>query len=172
MTGSTTFIENEYSPTDAQTVGSTWQYVNKDGGPDRRFNSNRQLPIMNYGVCEFKSVSGLNILLHVSSRLAVDSFGHLYKQCAATTTPPTVQQSGSRPQTPPHKQHQATQPPQPPRQPTWNCCQVLGLTLTCTREEASARYRELAKAYHPDRVTNLAPEFQALAHQKMTEINN
>jgi DnaJ-class molecular chaperone len=49
---------------------------------------------------------------------------------------------------------------------------VLGLTPGCTQEEAAAKYRQLASSYHPDRVNNLAPEFKALAHQKMTEINN
>jgi len=43
------FIESETPPTDAQCVGTTWQYANKSGGPDRRFKNNRQLPIMLYG---------------------------------------------------------------------------------------------------------------------------
>jgi hypothetical protein len=42
------WIEADWVPSDAQQVGSTWRYVRRDGGPDRRFNNNRQLPIMNY----------------------------------------------------------------------------------------------------------------------------
>jgi hypothetical protein len=42
------WIEADWIPSDAQQVGSTWRYVRRDGGPDRRFNINRQLPIMNY----------------------------------------------------------------------------------------------------------------------------
>src|SRR3954468_24520892 len=29
-------------------IGSTWRFVRRDGGPDRRFNNNRQLPILRY----------------------------------------------------------------------------------------------------------------------------
>lgn len=43
------FVESETPPTDSQCVGTTWQYTNKSGGPDRRFKNNRQLPIMLYG---------------------------------------------------------------------------------------------------------------------------
>jgi hypothetical protein len=42
------FIENGSVPRDATQVGTTWQYVNKSGGPDRRFKNNRQLPVMQY----------------------------------------------------------------------------------------------------------------------------
>lgn len=57
--GTTRFIESGKVPSDSQTVEQTWQYVNKSGGPDRRFNNNRQLPIMLYGVLELSSASGL-----------------------------------------------------------------------------------------------------------------
>ena len=39
----TQFIESEGVPKDTQVVGQTWKYVNKSGGPDRRFKDNRQL---------------------------------------------------------------------------------------------------------------------------------
>lgn len=62
----TRFIENETPPGDAHAVGQTWRYVNKSGGPDRRFNNNQQLPIMQYETLHLTSASGLNELLHVS----------------------------------------------------------------------------------------------------------
>jgi DnaJ-class molecular chaperone len=37
--------------------------------------------------------------------------------------------------------------------------------------EISAAYRRLAQMYHPDKVAGLAPEFQALADERMKEIN-
>jgi hypothetical protein len=43
-----TFIEEQGVPSDAQVIGHTWKYVRKDGGPDRRFNNNRQLPVCRY----------------------------------------------------------------------------------------------------------------------------
>jgi hypothetical protein len=53
------FIESEPPPTDAQRVGTTWQYANKSGGPDRRFKNNRQLPIMLYGRLTLTGPQGL-----------------------------------------------------------------------------------------------------------------
>jgi hypothetical protein len=53
------FIESEAPPTDAQCVGTTWQYTNKSGGPDRRFKNNRQLPIMLYGRLTLTSPQGV-----------------------------------------------------------------------------------------------------------------
>jgi hypothetical protein len=64
------FVESEKVPGDSQQVDSTWQYVNKKGGPDRRFSNNRQLPIMPYGVVAFSSGSGLNALF-MCSRVGV-----------------------------------------------------------------------------------------------------
>lgn len=60
------FIEDGAVPSDAQVVGHTWQYVNKNGGPDRRFNNNRQLPIALYEELAFRSPSGLNELYQLS----------------------------------------------------------------------------------------------------------
>ena len=42
------FIESGAVPTDAQVVGETWAYVNKTGGPDRRFSNNRRIPVCLY----------------------------------------------------------------------------------------------------------------------------
>jgi Protein of unknown function (DUF4236) len=42
------FREGGTVPPDSTNVGTTWQYVNKTGGPDRRFFNNRRLPIQRY----------------------------------------------------------------------------------------------------------------------------
>ena len=55
----TRFIEQQSVPSDAQVVGSTWRYVNRSGGPDRRFNDNREIPIMLYGQLRVESDTGL-----------------------------------------------------------------------------------------------------------------
>lgn len=60
------FVEHGRVPRDSHQVGTTWQYVNKKGGPDRRFNNNRQLPVMHYGVIAFSSSSGLSALFMCS----------------------------------------------------------------------------------------------------------
>lgn len=63
----TRFIESESVPRDAQIVGQTWKYVNKSGGPDRRFKDNRQLPICLYGELDLMSNSGLNTVIMYSN---------------------------------------------------------------------------------------------------------
>jgi hypothetical protein len=47
-------------------IGQTWRYVNKKGGPDRRFSHNPEIPIMRYGQMSLQSSSGLNELFEAS----------------------------------------------------------------------------------------------------------
>jgi hypothetical protein len=63
---STQFIEREGVPSDAKVVGRTWQYVNKNGGPDRRFKNNPEIPIALCEAIHFASTSGLNEVIQVS----------------------------------------------------------------------------------------------------------
>lgn len=64
--GSTQWIESGSPPTDGEIVGRTWRYVNKRGGPDRRFKDNRELAVVRYETLHFTSTSGVNELLHAS----------------------------------------------------------------------------------------------------------
>lgn len=54
------FHESESVPNDAEIVGYTWEYVNKSGGPDKRFKNNRKIPVCLYGEMEVRSPNGLN----------------------------------------------------------------------------------------------------------------
>ncbi len=63
----TRFIESEGVASDARVVEHTWQYVNKTGGPDRRFKNNRKLPVCEYGQLALKSASGVNELMMFSA---------------------------------------------------------------------------------------------------------
>lgn len=155
--GTTRFIEDESVPGDALVVGQTWRYVNKSGGPDRRFKDNRQLPIAQYGVLELASSGGLNIHLNTSSVEKAAAFAN----CIAERL--------SRNRT----AHTAAPPPALPNGigPRANALKVLGLSGSPTAEELSAAYRHLAQMYHPDKVVGLAREFQELADQRMKEIN-
>lgn len=58
------FIEDETVPSDALIVDKTWKYVNKSGGPDRRFKNNHELPICLYQEMTFTSSTGLNELVN------------------------------------------------------------------------------------------------------------
>lgn len=59
-------IEAESVPSDARIVGQTWMHPNKNGGPDRRFANNRQIPICLYESIHLTSTNGLNELLQLS----------------------------------------------------------------------------------------------------------
>lgn len=63
---STTFVEGERVPRDARVVGSTWKYVNKSGGPDRRFKDNREIPLCLYEELHLSSGTGLNERFNLS----------------------------------------------------------------------------------------------------------
>jgi hypothetical protein len=62
------FVEDGDVPPDSVVVGTTWRYVNRDGGPDRRFNDNRQLPLVQYGVLDISAPAGLRLSLQVSTQ--------------------------------------------------------------------------------------------------------
>jgi hypothetical protein len=64
--GATRFIESESVPRDAEVVDRTWKYVNKSGGPDKRFKDNKELPICRYEEVTLSSQSGLNEVLQLS----------------------------------------------------------------------------------------------------------
>jgi hypothetical protein len=77
------FIEEDAAPSDTTVVGETWRYVNRKGGPDRRFNNNRQLPICLYGEINFRSASGLNERIQCSRVDASEGFTAAVAACAA-----------------------------------------------------------------------------------------
>lgn len=74
---SSRFIEDESVPRDAQVIDYTWRYVNKHGGPDRRFNDNRQIPICAYSQYTLTSDTGIYEVLTTSKKGAMDAFGGL-----------------------------------------------------------------------------------------------
>lgn len=59
-------IEADRVPKDAVIVGTTWQYPNKSGGPDRRFRNNAKLPICRYERLSFSSDTGISEALQFS----------------------------------------------------------------------------------------------------------
>lgn len=68
------FIEDSYLPADAEVVDYTWEYVNKDGNPDRRFKNNSRIPICNYEMLHFTCPTGLNemiLLSHIGKGLSL-----------------------------------------------------------------------------------------------------
>lgn len=74
------FIETEAVPGDATVIDQTWQYVNKKGGPDRRFKNNRQLPVCKYNRLHLASSGGLDVRLLSSRDGTFDEFSEAVKQ--------------------------------------------------------------------------------------------
>ena len=70
----TRFIEDESVPRDSKIIDQTWRYVNKQGGPDRRFNNNQQIPICAYSEYTMTSDSGIYEVITTSKQGAMDAF--------------------------------------------------------------------------------------------------
>ena len=68
------FHESGNVPSDTQVTGHIWQYVNKDGSPDRRFRDNYQLSICEYGGITLHLGSDLSLLIQASSALIARQF--------------------------------------------------------------------------------------------------
>jgi len=68
------FTERDAIPADSHIVGQTWQYANKDGSPDRRFNNNHQMPIAQYAELLFTSRDGLDVRYMLSNPALAERF--------------------------------------------------------------------------------------------------
>jgi len=78
--GATRFIEDGRGPADAERVGATWRYVNKGGGPDRRYKNNPELPIMQYGQLTLTAQPGFSFIWQTSKATAA---ALLFRELAA-----------------------------------------------------------------------------------------
>ncbi|MCP3414208.1 hypothetical protein NLM16_08860 [Bradyrhizobium brasilense] len=97
------FHETERIPSDTKQVGSTWQYSNKDGSPDRRYADNAEIPVVQYAQLNLKSSTGLSEAYMFSNAQAAASFADAMADfrgaLAASTSPATP--ADIRPNLPP-----------------------------------------------------------------------
>lgn len=78
---STPFIESVSTvPKDAEIIRWTWQYVNKNGGPDMRYSNNPKLPVCNYGVFCISTENGTQIQLYTSNLNVPKIIEHSFRQ--------------------------------------------------------------------------------------------
>jgi len=159
--GSTRFIEGGPVPADAKIVQYNWQYSNKDGGPDRRFSNNRQIPVLLLGVLILTSSKGLNVHLYASNEQYSNSFAAAWRRQFRL---PMGYENNSKQSGPPPWE-------KPASIHTKTASEVLGVRDSASATEISAAYYKLAQMYHPDKVASLGPEFRTLAESKMKEIN-
>lgn len=69
------FIERGVVPPDAKVIEYTWNKVNKNGAPDKRFRDNFQIPIVRYGVITLRTASGVHEEYQFSNYEAAEAFG-------------------------------------------------------------------------------------------------
>jgi hypothetical protein len=159
------FIEDSGVPSDAQVIGHTWRYVRRDGGPDRRFANNRQIPVVLYGMLQLRSSAGLNVHLHVSDQRLAEWFAHAFRE-ATGPLPHHAMRPGLTPSSGPASGRRAAMPSD-----ILAAYQALDVSPDTSLAEVERSYRNLAKLYHPDKVHHLAPDFRALATARMQDLN-
>lgn len=68
------FNEPGSYPTDAEKIGTTWEYVNKNGGPDKRFADNRQISVVKYGGINLTINGKISVIFQISNAAFADKF--------------------------------------------------------------------------------------------------
>jgi hypothetical protein len=146
------FVWEDRMPGDAEVVSHTWRFVRRDGGPDRRFNNNRQIPVVRVYYLHFASPSGLRMRVQTTSRTAAEAFvSALHGLRGAHEAIPT----------PEHGASDALR----------EALNVFGLQAVPDAAGLRSAYRELAMRNHPDRFANANQAIQVMALQRMQEIN-
>lgn len=68
------FVESGLVASDSDIIDYTWRYVNKQGGPDKRFSNNKKIPVCLYSNYYFESEQGLQEIIQTSKNRGFDSF--------------------------------------------------------------------------------------------------
>jgi len=77
------FIEEGNVPGDTRVLTYTWKHPNKNGGPDRRFANNYQIPVCLYESIYLTNTNGLNELLQISRAGVTEPFARSLRTLAA-----------------------------------------------------------------------------------------
>lgn len=72
------FIERGVVPSDAKVIDYTWDKVNKNGAPDKRFRDNFQIPIVRYGAITLRTAAGVNEEYEFSNYEAAELFSEAF----------------------------------------------------------------------------------------------
>lgn len=156
---STRFAEKQRLPNDAQLVGQTWKYVMTNGRPDRSRKRNKRIPIAMYGHVIVKTTAGLHVELYISSMRIASDFGARFAGFQNPHLPHSEKADSRQKRVLRLTADIAVAAAQ------------LGVTWNASLQEVSAAYREMARQYHPDKITDAAPEFSQMAERKMKAIN-
>lgn len=83
--GTVRFVESDPLARDAQVVDFAWRYQNKNGGPDRRFRNNAQIPVCLYEEVGFGVGDELGRIFVKSSLTNFEAFERAFSLLASTT---------------------------------------------------------------------------------------
>ncbi len=172
----TSFVEEDGVPFDSTILYYTWRYVRRDGGPDKRFNNNRKIPVAEYGHIEISSKSGMNVHLHVSSLSNAQQFERtlssyiLYRQNLKQM--PTLDASSRIIQSSGFRKIDSAIGDKPLKNKKEDLYAVLKLSPNASKDEITAAYMELSRLYHPEKVAKLSPEFHERARKRLAAINS
>lgn len=84
------FVESAYEwdwPKDGQVVDHTYQYVNRDGSPDRRYTLNKQVPVYLYGKISFEP---MGLTYHTSKAGTAEIFRDVFWKLKLSMSTPVV----------------------------------------------------------------------------------
>lgn len=74
------FVERENVPNDSKILEYTWDKVNKNGSPDKRFKNNFRIPIVQYGRISLTTQTGVNEEYQISNNNASKQFVDAFKE--------------------------------------------------------------------------------------------
>ena len=98
------FNEPGNYPSDAEKIGSTWMYVNKNGLPDRRYVNNPSVAVVRYGGINISINGDTPVIYQVSNALTAEEFCANYNHFA-TEVNSNVRKPTILPITPDTKEH-------------------------------------------------------------------
>lgn len=74
------FVEYGMVPRDAHVASYTWQYINKNGTPDKRYAANRQLPVLDVAYIGLDTPNSFQLLLQLSNLHSAEVFANTFRQ--------------------------------------------------------------------------------------------
>lgn len=151
--GTGTFVWDEAVPKEAQVVGLTWQYVRRDGGPDGRFNNNRQIPLVRVAYLAMAG-GGLAVVVQTTRVSAVE---RVRDAMASYEKAATVQDASAS--LADSSQHHGA-------------LAVLGLRVMPSAAELTRVYRELATRMDPDKLSSGSSDLRVFAEQRLSELKD
>jgi hypothetical protein len=171
----TRYIEKWRTPKDAVSVKHAWEPLYPDARAARRFWQRWQKPIVHYGQVDLTSSSGMAIHFQVSNPAiaeqfvqALSAYTRYCQKPRAIAFPNVWAWAEGQGESDAAKQsgvdsHAGARDADP--------YEVLGVAPGTTLDGIGVAFRKLAQQYHPDRVTDLAPELRDLAEKRMKAIN-